>query len=74
MLFNTETGMYACNPPPWLIHSKLAFQDKFKEKLRGRLKTALSTSKVLLVPYSTWHVPKYHEWMQDEVGTALSHY
>ncbi|KAJ5156729.1 hypothetical protein N7492_009532 [Penicillium capsulatum] len=28
--------------------------------------TALSTSKVLLVPYSTWHVPRYHEWMQDE--------
>ncbi|KAF3387039.1 DNA polymerase delta small subunit [Penicillium rolfsii] len=27
---------------------------------------ALSTSKVLLVPYSTWHVPRYHEWMQDE--------
>ncbi|KAJ5108974.1 hypothetical protein N7456_005649 [Penicillium angulare] len=28
--------------------------------------TAISTSKVLLVPYSTWHVPRYHEWMQDE--------
>ncbi|KAJ5731235.1 uncharacterized protein N7483_005743 [Penicillium malachiteum] len=28
--------------------------------------TALSTSKVLLVPYSSWHVPRYHEWMQDE--------
>ncbi|CAI7570001.1 unnamed protein product [Penicillium manginii] len=28
--------------------------------------TALLSSKVLLVPYSTWHVPRYHEWMQDE--------
>ncbi|KAJ5949607.1 hypothetical protein N7454_001191 [Penicillium verhagenii] len=28
--------------------------------------TAISTSKVLLVPYSPWHVPRYHEWMQDE--------
>ncbi|PYI06560.1 N-acetyltransferase [Aspergillus sclerotiicarbonarius CBS 121057] len=29
-------------------------------------KTAISTSMVLLVPYSKWHVPRYHEWMQDE--------
>ncbi|PLB54511.1 hypothetical protein P170DRAFT_432160 [Aspergillus steynii IBT 23096] len=28
-------------------------------------KTAISTSKVLLVPYSKWHVPRYHEWMKD---------
>ncbi|KAL3450105.1 GNAT domain-containing protein [Aspergillus insuetus] len=28
--------------------------------------TAISTSKVLLVPYSKWHVPRYHEWMKDE--------
>ncbi|PYH47411.1 uncharacterized protein BP01DRAFT_215409 [Aspergillus saccharolyticus JOP 1030-1] len=27
---------------------------------------AISTSKVLLVPYSKWHVPRYHEWMKDE--------
>ncbi|KAI9036977.1 uncharacterized protein KD926_001147 [Aspergillus affinis] len=27
--------------------------------------TAISTSKVLLVPYSKWHVPRYHEWMKD---------
>ncbi|GAB7332977.1 hypothetical protein MBLNU13_g04676t1 [Cladosporium sp. NU13] len=26
---------------------------------------ALSTSKVLLVPYSAHHVPTYHAWMQD---------
>ena len=26
---------------------------------------ALSTSKVLLVPYSKHHVPTYHEWMKD---------
>ncbi|KAJ5675630.1 hypothetical protein N7462_008527 [Penicillium macrosclerotiorum] len=30
------------------------------------IRFALSTSKVLLVPYSTWHVPRYHEWMKDE--------
>ncbi|OJJ71283.1 hypothetical protein ASPBRDRAFT_196796 [Aspergillus brasiliensis CBS 101740] len=29
-------------------------------------KTAISTSTVLLVPYSKWHVPRYHEWMKDE--------
>ncbi|KAL2815591.1 GNAT domain-containing protein [Aspergillus cavernicola] len=28
--------------------------------------TGISTSKVLLVPYSKWHVPQYHEWMKDE--------
>ncbi|KAL1965934.1 hypothetical protein VTN77DRAFT_5067 [Rasamsonia byssochlamydoides] len=28
--------------------------------------TAISTSAVLLVPYSKWHVLKYHEWMKDE--------
>ncbi|KAJ6080072.1 hypothetical protein N7467_009825 [Penicillium canescens] len=26
---------------------------------------ALSSSKALLVPYSSWHVPQYHEWMKD---------
>ncbi|KAF2198022.1 hypothetical protein GQ43DRAFT_379628 [Delitschia confertaspora ATCC 74209] len=28
--------------------------------------TAILTPKVLLVPYSSHHVPTYHEWMQDE--------
>ncbi|KAL5359203.1 GNAT domain-containing protein [Aspergillus floccosus] len=28
--------------------------------------TAILTSTVLLVPYSKWHVPRYHEWMKDE--------
>ncbi|KAE8349527.1 N-acetyltransferase [Aspergillus coremiiformis] len=28
--------------------------------------TAISTSTVLLVPYSKWHVPRYHDWMKDE--------
>ncbi|KAH6612695.1 acyl-CoA N-acyltransferase [Boeremia exigua] len=28
--------------------------------------TSLITPRVLLVPYSTHHVPIYHEWMQDE--------
>ncbi|EXJ79041.1 hypothetical protein A1O3_08542 [Capronia epimyces CBS 606.96] len=27
--------------------------------------TAVSSAKVLLVPYSAHHVPKYHEWMKD---------
>ncbi|TID27761.1 putative n-acetyltransferase 9 [Venturia nashicola] len=27
--------------------------------------TALCTPKILLVPYSTHHVPQYHTWMQD---------
>ncbi|KAJ9200661.1 hypothetical protein DTO021D3_2647 [Paecilomyces variotii] len=27
--------------------------------------TAISTSSVLLVPYSECHVPKYHEWLKD---------
>ncbi|KAL2699148.1 hypothetical protein AAEP93_010536 [Penicillium crustosum] len=26
---------------------------------------ALCSSKALLVPYSSWHVPRYHEWMKD---------
>ncbi|KAI2615915.1 GNAT domain-containing protein [Hypoxylon sp. NC1633] len=26
---------------------------------------AISTSKVLLVPYDAHHVPRYHEWMED---------
>ncbi|KAL2068738.1 hypothetical protein VTL71DRAFT_15076 [Oculimacula yallundae] len=29
-------------------------------------KTAISTPKILLVPYEASHVLKYHEWMQDE--------
>jgi RimJ/RimL family protein N-acetyltransferase len=28
-------------------------------------KTAVSTSRVLLVPYCKHHVPQYHEWMRD---------
>ncbi|OAX83397.1 hypothetical protein ACJ72_02239 [Emergomyces africanus] len=28
-------------------------------------KTAISSSRVLLVPYSKHHVPRYHEWMKD---------
>ena len=29
--------------------------------------TAVSTSKVLLVPYSDHHVSRYHGWMRDPV-------
>lgn len=29
---------------------------------------ALCSSKALLVPYSSWHVPQYHEWMKDPVS------
>ncbi|EFX03931.1 DNA polymerase subunit delta-2 [Grosmannia clavigera kw1407] len=35
--------------------------------------TAISTSRVLLVPYDSHHVPTYHDWMEDEavrVATA----
>ncbi|KAF2429931.1 acyl-CoA N-acyltransferase [Tothia fuscella] len=28
--------------------------------------TAISTPKLILVPYSEHHVPEYHKWMQDE--------
>ena len=28
---------------------------------------AVLTPRLLLVPYSSHHVPTYHEWMQDEV-------
>ncbi|KAL1304905.1 hypothetical protein AAFC00_003822 [Neodothiora populina] len=34
--------------------------------------TALVTPKVLLVPYCEHHVPRYHEWMQDEVLQELT--
>ncbi|KAL4810960.1 N-acetyltransferase [Aspergillus unguis] len=34
--------------------------------MRLNATTAISTPKVLLVPYSAWHVPRYHEWMKDE--------
>jgi len=32
---------------------------------------AVSTSKVLLVPYEKHHVHKYHTWMQDPVSFPL---
>ncbi|KAI4602134.1 hypothetical protein KJ359_011000 [Pestalotiopsis sp. 9143b] len=31
---------------------------------------AISTPKVLLVPYDGHHVPRYHEWMEDAATTA----
>lgn len=35
--------------------------------------TALSTRKILLVPYSSHHVPTYHGWMQDpDLQTATA--
>ncbi|KAL4966282.1 uncharacterized protein BDV14DRAFT_171373 [Aspergillus stella-maris] len=34
--------------------------------MRLNATTALSTPRTLLVPYSAWHVPRYHEWMKDE--------
>merc|ERR1712000_633866 len=34
-------------------------------KMRINEHTAVTTEKVLLVPYSAHHVPKYHEWMKD---------
>lgn len=44
-------------------------QTQHKKDRLTRPVTAISTSKVLLVPYCAWHVPRYHEWMKDEVGT-----
>ncbi|KAG5290102.1 N-acetyltransferase [Histoplasma ohiense] len=37
-------------------------------------KTALSSSRVLLVPYCKHHVPQYHEWMKDPVGLYIFTY
>lgn len=34
---------------------------------------AVSTSKVLLVPYEKHHVHKYHTWMQDPVSSSFTH-
>jgi len=34
--------------------------------------TALSTPKLLLLPYSAHHVPTYHEWMQSPTLQALT--
>ena len=31
--------------------------------------SAVVTGRVLLVPYEEHHVPTYHDWMQDEVGS-----
>ena len=33
--------------------------------------TAISTSRVLLVPYEASHVPTYHKWMKDPVISTL---
>ncbi|KAI0866045.1 acetyltransferase domain-containing protein [Xylaria cubensis] len=34
--------------------------------MRVNENTAVSTSKILLVPYDAYHVERYHEWMQNE--------
>lgn len=33
---------------------------------------ALSSSKILLVPYKKRHVPTYHEWMKSEVNHIIT--
>ncbi|KAI0380765.1 GNAT domain-containing protein [Hypomontagnella monticulosa] len=33
--------------------------------MRSNENIAISTNKVLLVPYDAHHVPRYHEWMED---------
>ena len=35
---------------------------------------AVSTSRILLVPYEKHHVPTYHEWMQDKVSRLHGQY
>ncbi|KAI1174010.1 acetyltransferase domain-containing protein [Nemania sp. FL0916] len=39
----------------------------FTLEMRVNEHTAISTSRILLVPYGAHHVERYHEWMQDEV-------
>ena len=38
---------------------------------QGLQSIAISTPKVLLVPYRKHHVRRYHEWMEDEVRSIL---
>ncbi|KAL0069310.1 hypothetical protein AAF712_003675 [Marasmius tenuissimus] len=40
--------------------------------MRANKNTVLIGEKVVLVPYETEHVPKYHEWMQDEETRLLT--
>lgn len=61
--------------PPRSHHASQC-QDRYVQRLSHRLfhsqiPPAISTSKVLLVPYSKWHVPRYHEWMKDPVWRHL---
>lgn len=74
MWLNAETGAHCPLSP---LYFSLPSKTVSKKKLTNASalwpnETALSTSKVLLVPYSTWHVPRYHEWMQDEVGSVFN--
>lgn len=39
----------------------------YESRINSLYLTAISTSSVLLVPYSKCHVPRYHEWMKDPV-------
>lgn len=45
--------------------SKSPYHLNNSSKLTQYTNTALSTTKVLLVPYFPHHVPTYHTWMQD---------
>lgn len=52
-------------------HWYLSFDSPFSTTTN--IATALSTSKLLLVPYSQHHVPQYHAWMQDpDLQTATA--
>ncbi|KAI1367576.1 acetyltransferase domain-containing protein [Xylaria arbuscula] len=48
------------------MRSALRIFLSLKKTMRANKDLAISTDKVLLVPYDAHHVGRYHEWMQDE--------
>ncbi|CAG7990405.1 unnamed protein product [Penicillium olsonii] len=54
----------------WLTRQGSAGSQKLTAS--NHVHTALCSSTALLVPYSSWHVPRYHEWMKDPVSHSRS--